>query len=95
MGSNQKSPAERSHQRIRRILPKGGIDFDKLNRYDVAVCASHANSYPLARLGGRRAFDLASELPPENLLDELGYAKVTPDEIVPKPSLMPHAVKRC
>lgn len=94
MDSNQKSPAERNHQRIRRILPKGRSDFDKLSQYDVAVCASHVNSYPLARLGGRCAFDLASGLLPKTLLDELGYAKVAPDEIVLKPYLMSHAVKQ-
>ena len=52
MNSNQKSQAERNHQRLRRILPKKRSDFDKLSVWDVAVCCSHVNSYPLARKSG-------------------------------------------
>jgi hypothetical protein len=50
--SNQKSQAERNHERLRRILPKKRSDFDKLSVWDVAVCCSHVNSYPLARKSG-------------------------------------------
>lgn len=92
MKSNQKSQAERNHQQLRRILPKGRSDFDKLSAYDVAVCCCHVNSYPSAGRGGKCPFELASGLIPQPLLDELGLARVAPDDVVLRPSLMKHAV---
>lgn len=92
MKSNQKSPAERNHQQLRRILPKGRSDFDKLGVCDVAVCCCHVNSYPSAGRGGKCPFELASGLIPQVLLDELGLARIAPDDVILKPSLMKHAV---
>ena len=90
--SNQKSPAERNHQQLRRILPKRRSDFDKLSVWDVAVCCSHVNSYPLARWSGRCPLEVAAGLIPQRLLDELGIERVPADEVVLKPYLMAHAV---
>ena len=92
--SNQKSPAERNHQRLRRILPKRRSDFDKLSVWDVAVCCSHVNSYPLARWSGRCPIEVAAGLVPQRLLDELGIERVPADEVVLKPYLMAHAVEQ-
>ncbi len=94
MESNQKSQAERNHEQLRRVLPKGRTDMDRLDVADVAVCCSHVNSYPLASQGGKCAFELAAGLFPQSLLDELGIARVAPDEVVLKPSLMAHAVEQ-
>lgn len=38
MRSNHKSQAERNHEQLRCILPKGRSDFDRLSAWDVAVC---------------------------------------------------------
>lgn len=46
MQSNQKSPCERSHEELRRILPKGRRDFDALTQGNAVPCSSHVNSYP-------------------------------------------------
>lgn len=92
MKSNQKSNAERNHQQLRRLLPKGRSDFDKLNNYDVAVCCSHVNSYVLAERGGKCAFELVSGIVPQKLFDELGLERIAPDDVVLKPYLMAHAV---
>jgi IS30 family transposase len=93
--SNQKSQAEHNHERLRRILPKGRSDFDKLSVWDVAVCCSHVNSYPLVRKSGAfRPIEAAADLVPQHLLDELGVERVPADEVVLKPYLMAHAVEQ-
>lgn len=94
MNSNQKSQAERNHEQLRRILPKGRSDFDKLNVYDVAVCCSQVNSYPSAGRGGKCPFELLGDFIPKSVLDELGLERIAPDEVVLKPSLMRHAVEQ-
>ena len=95
MNSNQKSQAERNHERLRRILPKGRSDFDKLSVWDVAVCCSHVNSYPLARKSGAfRPIEAAAAVIPRHLLDALGVERVPADEVVLKPYLMAHAVEQ-
>ena len=95
MNSNQKSQAERNRERLRRILPKGRSDFDKLDVWDVAVCCSHVNSYPLARKSGAfRPIDAVAGIVPRRLLDALGVERVPADEVVLRPYLMAHAVKQ-
>lgn len=95
MSSNQKSQAERNHERLRRILPKGRSDFDKLSAWDVAVCCSHVNSYPLARKSGAfRPIEAAAVVIPQRLLDALGIERVPADEVTLKPYLMAHAVEQ-
>ena len=94
MNSNQKSPAERMHMRLRRILPKGRSDFDKLSVWDVAVCCSHVNSYPIPSLAGRCPLEVASGAIPATLLEELGIERIPPDEVILKPYLMAHAVEQ-
>ena len=94
MRSNQKSQAERNHEQLRRILPKGRSDFDRLSIWDVAVCASHVNSYPLASLGGKCPLEVAKGIVPSGLLTALGVERVPVDEVILKPYLMRHAVKQ-
>ena len=95
MNSNQKSQAERNHERLRRILPKGRSDFHRLSVWDVAGGCSHVNSYPLARKSGTfRPIEAAASLLPGRLLDALGIERVPADEVVLKPYLMAHAVEQ-
>ena len=92
--SNQKSKAERNHEQLRRILPKGRSDFDALSAYDVAVCCSHVNSYRSAGRGGKCPFELLGDLLPRGVMDELGLERVEPDDVVLRPALVPHAVEQ-
>lgn len=92
--SNQKSQAERNHEQLRRILPKGRTDMDLLTGADVAECCSHVNSYPLASLGGICAFDNLGALVPARALVALGYRRLDAGEVVLRPRLMPHAVRQ-
>ena len=90
--TNQKSQAERNHEQLRRILPKERSDFDALSVWDVAVCCSHVNSYPLPSRAGKCPFELLGGTLPQNLLDELGLSRIAPDEVILRPSLIKHAV---
>ena len=45
MQSQQKGRAERCHEELRRILPKGKTNFEALTCRDMAACMSHVNSY--------------------------------------------------
>ena len=94
MDSNQKSQCERNHEQLRRILPKGRTDMDLLTDGDVLECCAHVNSYPLERLGGLCAFDMLGGLMPPGALAALGLARLASDDVVLRPSLMPHAVRR-
>ena len=92
--SNQKSQCERNHEQLRRILPKRRTDMDALSEADVAACCSHVNSYPLASLGGVSPIDNLGAIVPAEALAALGVLRLEPDEVVLRPSLMPHAVER-
>lgn len=92
--SNQKSQCERNHEQLRRILPKGRTDMDMLSDADVAACCSHVNSYPLGSLGGVSPIDNLGALVPPEALAALGVRRLDPDEVVLRPSLVPHAVEQ-
>jgi len=94
MDSNQKSQAERNHEQLRRILPKGRTDMDRMGAEDVATCCSHVNSYPLESLGGASALDLVGGLGLEGVLELFGVRRLDPTDVVLLPSLMPHAVEQ-
>lgn len=94
MRPSQKPNCERNHEELRRILPKGRSDFDMLSAWDVAVICSHVNSYPRKALGGACPLSLASQVLPEGFLDAFGVERVEPDDVVLRPSLVPHAVKQ-
>ena len=92
METNQKSQCERNHEELRRILPKERSDFDKLTFGDVALATSHVNSYPRPKFSGKCPFELARPILPDTLLDNLGIARVAPDDVTLKPYLLTHAV---
>jgi hypothetical protein len=76
--TNQKTQCERNHEQLRRLLPKGRSDFDRLSVWDVAACSSHVNSYPSAGRGGKCGFELAAGMLSQGLLDELGLERAAP-----------------
>jgi IS30 family transposase len=93
MNSNQKSQCEKNHQELRKVLPKGRSDFDRLTQADVAAVCSHVNSYPRPSRNGARPYDLAVAELTVDFLDTLGIVRLQPDEVVLKPYLMAHAVQ--
>ena len=68
------------------------IATDRLSAFDVAVCCSHVNSYPSAGRSDKCPFELLGDLLPKGVLDELGLARISPDDVTLAPSLMAHAV---
>lgn len=62
----------RNHEQLRRILPQGRCDFDRLTEGDVSLACSNVNSYPLTTGGGRCGFKIAPGAMPESLFDALG-----------------------
>lgn len=92
--SNRKSQCERSHEQLRRILPKGRADMDLLSGADVASCRCHVNSYPLASLGGISPIESLGALVPPEALEALGVMRLDPGDVTLRPSLMPHAVEQ-
>ena len=93
MRSDQKAEAEKNHEELRRILPKGRSDFDRLTQVDVAAVCSHVNSYPRPARKGKCPFDLAAPELPDELLGNLGIVRVPPDDVLLRPALVAHAVE--
>ena len=91
MRSDQKAEAEKNHEELRRVLPKGRSDFDALDRADVAAVCSHVNSYPRPARKGKCPYDLAAPELPAELLGNLGIVRVPPDEVLLRPALVAHA----
>lgn len=92
MNTNQKSPCEKNHEELRKILPKGRSNFDALDFADVALACSHVNSYPRPARQGAAPYDLAAPELPAALLNALGVVRVPADEVTMKPTLLAHAV---
>ena len=93
MRSDQKAEAEKNHEELRRVLPKGRSNFDALDAVDVAAICSHVNSYPRPSREGRCPFDLAAPELPGELLGSLGIVKVPADDVLLRPALAAHAVE--
>lgn len=94
LSPGQKGRCERNHEELRRILPKRRSDFDALSKRDLAVAASHVNSYPRASLFGKSPIDLAGLLLPDGFLDLIGVEKLPIEEVILRPSLLAHAVEQ-
>ena len=84
----QKGSCEKNHVELRKILPKGTIEFDALSSWDIAEVCSHVNSYPRKSLGGIAPIALASVALPQNLLESLGVRRIDPDQVVMRPRLL-------
>ena len=91
---DQKGAAEKNHEHIREILPKGRSNFDALNAYDVATLCSNINSYVRASLDGKTPYECALSIYPKEFLDELGIIKIKKEEVQLNTSLLPHTQKR-
>ena len=87
----QKPNVERCHELFRRILPSGS-SLDSFTQKDMAIVASHVNSYARASLGDKTPMDTLAfyygERRAEKLLRLLGHVRIPPEEIVLSPSLL-------
>ena len=91
---DQKGACERNHSEMRRVIPnkrvKKKASFKNLTEEDVQLLSSHVNSYGRPILGNKAPLELAMERLPKELFEELGTVLIEPDEVILKPSLLPH-----
>ena len=89
MQSAQKAFCERNHAELRRIVPKG-TPLGGFTRADVALVASHLNSYKRPETGWAAPLELGMARFPAALFEGLGMELVAPDEVTMSPALVAH-----
>lgn len=85
--SFQKGAAEKNHEEIRRILPKG-TSFDHLTQEDVSHMMDQINSYRRPILNDRSPYEVFKFLYGEEVIKKLGSNLIPHNEICLKPSLL-------
>lgn len=85
--SFQKGAAEKNHEEIRKVLPKG-TSFDNLNQEDINIMMNHINSYSRLILNDKTPYDTFKFLFGEEIIKKLGSKLIPPNEICLKPSLL-------
>lgn len=83
----QKGAAEKNHEEIRKVLPKG-TSFDNLNQNDIDIMMNHINSYCRPNLNDRTPYDAFKFLFGDEAIKKLGSILIPPNEICLKPSLL-------
>lgn len=83
----QKGAAEKNHEEIRKVLPKG-TSFDNLKQKDINTMMDHINSYSRPNLNDRTPYDTFKFLFGEEAIKKLGSTLIPPNEICLKPSLL-------
>ena len=96
--SCQKAHAERNHEFIRLVLPKGGAyteptSFDGLTQDDVSLMMSHVNSYVRKGLGNKTPYDLFAAEQGEEIASLFGTSRIAANDVTLKPSLLGIEVK--
>lgn len=87
MASWQKPHVERNHGFIRQIIPKG-VSMDGFTQEDITLMSNHINSFSRDSLNGLCPFDAAKKLLGRKLIKLLGLKKISPDDVVLRPSLL-------
>lgn len=85
---NQKGSAEKNHEHIRSVLPKGHSNFDLLTNYWASNLCCVINSYPRKSLNGNTPFSKIKNLVPKSFLDELGLYQYKPSQVDLTPNLL-------
>lgn len=83
----QKPEVENNHELIRRVIPKGK-SMDTFNQQDITLLMSHVNSYVRKKLNDQSPFDAFSSRYGFKLINSLGIARINPNDIILKPSLL-------
>lgn len=76
----QKGSAEKNHEFIRYVLPKG-TSFDGLTQADIRLLMDHINSYSRESLGNKCPYDTFRFLYGEETLSLLGCHKIEPNDV--------------
>ena len=96
--SYEKAHAERNHEFIRLVLPKGTAytepaSFDGLTQDGVSLMMSHVNSYVRRGLGDRTPYDLFTAEQGEQIASLFGMSRIAANDVTLKPSLLGIEVK--
>lgn len=83
----QRGPGENNHTLVRRIIPKG-TPMDDLVQSDIDLMMSHINSYSRKDLGDKCPYEVFAALYGEEQLTELGAKRVSPGDILLRPTLL-------
>ena len=78
--SQQKGSAERNHEFIRQIIPKGR-SMDHLCQKDISLMMDHINSYRRESLGWKSPYEAFEFFYGKDILDRLGLKKIRPDDV--------------
>ena len=94
----QKAHAERNHEFIRLVLPKGTAytqttSFDGLTQDDVSLMMSHVNSYVRKGLGDKTPYDLFTAEQGVEIASLFGISRIAANDVTLKPSLLGIEVK--
>lgn len=82
----QKGSAERNHELIRYVVPKGS-SLDWFTQKDVSLMMNHINSYSRKSLGGKCPYEMFSFLYGEEILHLLGCVRIVPNDVTLNASL--------
>lgn len=83
----QKGSAERNHELIRLVVPKGK-PLDSYTQDDISLMMSHINSYCRPSLGNKTPYDMMCFLYGERIPELFGIHKIDPDDVTLRPSLL-------
>lgn len=83
----QKGSAERNHELIRLVIPKG-TPMDPYTQDDISLMMSHINSYCRPSLGNKTPYDMMCFLYGEGIPELFGIHKIAPDNVTLRPSLL-------
>ncbi len=76
----QKGSAERNHELLRYIVPKGN-SFDQYNQKEINAMMNHINSYSRKSLGGKCPYEMFSFLYGEEILQLLDCKRIAPNDV--------------
>lgn len=83
----QKGSAEKNHEFIRYVLPKG-TPFDSLTQEDISLLMDHINSYSRESLGNKCPNEMFEFLYGTEVLHALGCHRIPPNDVNLTPSLL-------
>lgn len=83
----QKGSAERNHELIRYVLPKG-TSFDLLTQADVSLLMDHVNSYCRESLNNKCPYDVFEFLYGSSVLEALGCHRIPANDVHLTPALL-------
>lgn len=84
--SDEKGACENNHKYIRYIIPKG-TSMESFDQLDINLMMNHVNSFLRKELFGKSPYDVAMAVLPQDFFILLGLEKISPEDIILKPSL--------